>query len=93
MLRSTLLPVLLSPLAAQTDRATLTGRITDPSGALVPGAAVSIKAIATHTEHTTITNSVGAYTLDFLPIGEYTATIAAKGFETLTIAPFVLEVG
>jgi hypothetical protein len=54
---------------------------------------VSITAAATHAEHTATTNAAGAYTLDFLPIGEYTGTIAAKGFETLTIDPFVLEVG
>jgi hypothetical protein len=85
--------VLLAPLAAQTDRATITGTITDPSGGLVPSATVSFTATATHAEHTATTNAAGAYTLDFLPIGEYTGTITAKGFETLTIDPFVLEVG
>jgi hypothetical protein len=93
MLRSLLLLVLISALAAQTDRATLTGTITDPSGGVVPGATVSIRASATHAEHTTTTNAAGAYTLDFLPIGEYSGTISAKGFETLTIDRFVLEVG
>jgi len=85
--------VLLAPLAAQTDRAALTGTITDPSGGLVPGATVSFTATATHAEHTTKTNAAGAYTLDFLPIGEYTGSIVAKGFETLRIEAFVLEVG
>ena len=93
MFRSILLLVLLVPLAAQTDRATLTGTITDPSGGVVPGAIVSITATATHAERRTTTNPAGAYTLDFLPIGEYTGTITAKGFETLTFDPFVLEVG
>jgi hypothetical protein len=94
MVRFTALLVLLSaPLVAQTDRATLTGTITDQSGAVVPGAAVSIKAVATQAERTTITNAAGAYTFDFLPIGEYTGSIAAKGFDTLRIEPFVLEVG
>ena len=93
MHRWTLLCVLVAPLAAQTDRATLTGTITDHSGGVVPGATVSIRAVATRAEHTMTTNAAGAYTLDFLPIGEYTGTISAKGFETLTIAPFVLEVG
>src|SRR6516162_8135535 len=88
-----LLVFFLAPLAAQTDRATLTGSITDPSGAAVPGATVSVTATATHGEHTTTTNAAGAYTLDFLPLGEYTGTIAAKGFETLIIDAFVLEVG
>jgi hypothetical protein len=78
---------------AQTDRATLTGTITDPSGGVVPGAAVSIRAAATQAEHSTITNSAGVYTIDFLPIGEYTGTIRAKGFETLQIESFNLQVG
>jgi hypothetical protein len=60
---------------------------------VVPGATVSIKSTATQAERTTTTNATGAFTLDFLPLGEYTGSIAAKGFETLTIAPFVLEVG
>src|SRR5262245_25323893 len=73
MFRSALAFVfLLGPAFAQTDRATLTGTITDPSGGVVPGAVVSIKAVATQAEHSTITNSAGVYTLDFLPIGEYT---------------------
>jgi len=84
---------LLAPLAAQTDRATLTGTIKDPSGASVPGATVFIKATATQAEHTTTTTAAGAYTLDFLPLGEYTGSITAKGFETLSIETFVLEVG
>jgi hypothetical protein len=87
------LVLLFAPLAAQTDRATLTGTITDRSGGVVPGATVSVKAVATQAEHATVTNSAGAYTLDFLPIRQYTGSITAKGFDTLRIEPFTLEVG
>jgi len=93
MLRFILPLFFLTTLAAQTDRATLTGTITDPSGGVIPGAILSIKATATQAEHKATTNTAGAYTLDFLPIGEYTGSITAKGFETLRIEPFVLEVG
>jgi hypothetical protein len=93
MLRLILSVVLLAPLAAQTDRATLTGTITDPRGGAIPGATVSVKATATQAEHTATTNAAGAYTVGFLPVGEYTGSITAEGFETLRIEPFVLEVG
>ena len=50
------------PLAAQTDRATLTGTVLDQSQSVVPVAAVSVHAVATGSEYATLTNSVGAYT-------------------------------
>jgi hypothetical protein len=86
----TFLPVSLS---AQTDRATLTGTITDQTGAVVPGAVVSIKSAATQAGHTATTNAAGAYTFDFLPVGEYEGSVTAKGFGTVRIDAFTLDVG
>src|SRR5215813_13090874 len=81
------------PLIAQTDRATLTGVVTDPSRSVVPGAKVSLQSAATGLEQVTLTNSAGVYTFSGLPVGQYTASIAATGFETLQIQTFTLEVG
>jgi hypothetical protein len=81
------------PLAAQTDRATLTGVVMDPSRSVVPAAKVSLHAEATGINYSSVTNSAGVYTFSGLPVGQYTASIAAAGFEPLQIQSFTLEVG
>jgi hypothetical protein len=85
--------VLLFPLAAQTDRAALTGVVTDPSKGIVPNAKITLRAVATGLEYDTSTNTAGAYTFSALPVGRYTASMSAAGFEPLQIHTFTLEVG
>lgn len=85
--------VSLFSLTAQTDRATLTGVVMDPSRSVVAGAKVSLKAAATGIDYAAVANSAGVYTFSGLPVGQYTASIAAAGFETLQIQSFTLEVG
>jgi hypothetical protein len=81
------------PLAAQMDRAVLTGTIMDPSKSVVPNAKIVAHAIATGIDYTATSNSAGVYTLTGLPVGQYKASVAATGFETLEIEAFGLEVG
>ncbi len=81
------------PLAAQMDRAVLTGTVMDPSKSLIPNAKVVAHAIATGIDYTTNSNSAGIYTLTGLPVGQYTASVSANGFETLQVQAFGLEVG
>ncbi len=88
-----LLIVCSVPLSAQTDRATVTGVVDDPSHAAVPNARVSLHANATGIDRGTETNSAGVYSFSGLPVGEYTMSIAAGGFEALQIQSFMLEVG
>ena len=68
----------------------LTGTITDPSGAVVSGANVTLKSDATGATRTTTTNSSGAYRFSLLQPGSYTVTANASGFSkaqsTATIA-------
>ncbi|MGH9567459.1 MAG: carboxypeptidase-like regulatory domain-containing protein, partial [Candidatus Angelobacter sp.] len=67
------------PLAAQTATGALRGRVTDPSGAVIPGA--SITAIAADGKKTTTTtNHSGVYEIKSLPPGKYTVSAVAKGF-------------
>ncbi len=68
------------PAGAQT--ATLHGQITDPSGAVVPGAAISL-AGASQTLHTR-SSADGQYAFRGLAAGSYTVTVNAKGFAQLT---------
>ncbi|WP_263359684.1 TonB-dependent receptor [Acidicapsa ligni] len=77
---------------AQTVTGSITGEVTDPSGAVVPGARVVAHNLDTNVDSPTTTNSTGFYRIQFLPIGHYQVTIEAKGFNTETLPPFQLEV-
>jgi protocatechuate 3,4-dioxygenase beta subunit len=77
VLFSTLLAV---PLYAQQITATLTGTITDPNGAVVPGAIVTATSVETGQSKTATTGEEGNYTIPFLPPGTYNVTIAKTGF-------------
>jgi hypothetical protein len=79
-------------LLAQTVTGTITGVITDPSGAVVGGASVVAHNTATGVDSTVTTNSAGLYRVQFLPIGRYEVTVDAKGFDKETIPAFQLEV-
>src|SRR5215470_11439294 len=77
---------------AQIATASLNGTITDPSGALIPGATVSLKNVATNVERTTATNSAGHYVLVNINPGRYTLTVHKDGFSTVSQPEFALEV-
>lgn len=76
----------------QTITGAITGVVTDPSGAVVPGASVTALNLATGVKTTAQTNGTGAYTIRFLPIGTYTVSIEAKGFATSRVPSFNLEI-
>ena len=67
------------------------GTITDPSGALVTGAIVSITNTATGQTASVTTNSAGAYTFAFLKPADYVVRIEAKGFK-VTRLPITVKV-
>jgi hypothetical protein len=79
-------------LLAQTVTGTITGVITDASGAVVSGASVVAHNTNTSVDSTVTTNSSGLYRIQFLPIGRYEVTVDAKGFNKETIPAFQLEV-
>src|ERR1700686_3857696 len=76
--------VLLSTavLVGQTFRGTILGTVTDPSGAVVAGATVKVKNVATGLERTTATSADGSYAVPELPIGTYSVTVTQAGFQT-----------
>jgi len=76
----------------QTVTGSITGTVTDPSGAVVAGAVVNAGNIATGVHTTATTNGAGVYTIRFLPIGNYELSVEAKGFATANVAPFPLEI-
>src|ERR1700677_3970559 len=75
------------------DVSGMTGTVTDPSGAAVPGAEVTLKNAATGAKFTVTTNATGAYRFsEILPGQGYEATFAAKGFAQLNIKDIYLTV-
>jgi hypothetical protein len=58
----------------------VTGTVTDPSGAVVPNASVTLKNSANGASRTTTTTSSGAYRFSLLPPGNYTVSATAQGF-------------
>ena len=79
-------------LYAQLDRASLTGTVTDPSGAAVPAVKVVIRHVATGARYETTTNESGQFSRPNLAIGEYSISFAADGFRRATRAGLSLKV-
>ena len=69
---------------AQVTTADLVGRVTDNTGAVLPGATITIKNDATGIVRTMPTNETGDYNFTLLPIGAYTVTMELQGFTTQT---------
>src|ERR1051326_4812920 len=56
------------------------GKVTDPNGSAIAGAAVTVTNQATKQEFTAVTDAQGVYKVDGLPAGTYDVKVAAKGF-------------
>jgi Carboxypeptidase regulatory-like domain len=68
------------------------GSITDPTGAVIPGATVLLANMGTGTKQTTTTNDSGVYRITFLPPGRYTVTAQAAGLKA-EVAHITVQVG
>src|ERR1035437_2020794 len=79
------------PLAGQEARGTLLGRITDPTGAVIVGAKVSITNTATSVHYSAETSGSGDYILPFLIPGPYSLTAEMTGFKTSTRADIAVR--
>jgi Carboxypeptidase regulatory-like domain/TonB dependent receptor-like, beta-barrel/TonB-dependent Receptor Plug Domain len=80
-------------LSAQVVGATVSGTISDPSGAVTPGVNVSIKNVDTGVVSSGVTNNVGLYNIPNLTPGNYELTASARGFVTLVRSGIILTVG
>lgn len=79
-----LLTLLGTQVSAQTSRATITGIVTDPTGAGVAGADIELKNEATQTLRTATSNEAGLYRIDAVDPGVYMITVKRAGFSTAT---------
>ena len=75
---------------SQDVTATITGTITDASGAPVAGASVSAKDMDRGTVWPAKTNTDGIYNILKIPVGTYSVKVEAKGFQTALYPPFTL---
>src|ERR1700681_397657 len=78
---------------AQVVGATLSGTVTDQSGAVIPSTQISIKNINTGVTRTVTTDAAGFYTAPNLLPGSYEITTTAPGFATLVQTGITLAVG
>lgn len=93
-IRSLLLLILLAGVAwAQRDLATLTGTVTDPTGAVIGNATVTITEVATGLAYTVATDSNGVYVRPALKAGTYTVQVEASGFKTAVQREVLLTAG
>ena len=80
-LRLTLLALIATTLTAQVDTGTLSGLVTDSSGAIIPGAQVKVTQEETNISATLPTNGAGFYSVPALHPGHYDVEVAKPGFQ------------
>src|SRR6266851_3599567 len=100
LLRSKAFPIALFllvgtavPLSGQVSTGTITGMVTDPSGAAIPNVQVSVVQTETNIETRAITNNEGIYRVQSLQPGAYNVTLEAAGFKRLVQTRVILRVG
>src|SRR3954454_10954120 len=82
--------VVVSALFGQTTA--LNGTVTDPTGAVIPDAAITIVNVENGIQRSTVSDSQGRYTMPQLPPGTYKLTAKSTGFTDVVINEVVLAV-
>ena len=72
--------------------ATLSGTVTDPSGAVVPGARVTVHALGTGVDRVVTSDSAGNYTVPSLQPGNYSVSVLSSGFANYQLPSVTLQV-
>ncbi len=80
------------PLAAQQGRGSITGTVTDASGAAVPAAGVRIVNSGTNAVYTTTSNDEGYFTAPALQVGSYSVGVEKHGFKRINRSGITLQV-
>ena len=78
---------------AQETRGSITGKITDPQSAVIPGVPVTVANVQTGTSNRITTNQTGYYEVNFLDPGTYSISAEAPGFKTTLRSGIVLNTG
>ncbi|MCU1263219.1 MAG: hypothetical protein JWO80_6104 [Bryobacterales bacterium] len=83
--------LLVAPIFAQEFRASVTGHVTDPSGAAIAGAKVIVTNVERNTVSDAVSNSSGIYLVQFLLPGHYTVAVESSGFKSYFRRGIALE--
>src|SRR5215475_9645559 len=84
--------VFASSVLAQNVNATLGGTVADSTGAVIPGATVTVTGIDTGVKTTTISNEAGAYQFPSLQAGNYKVSAELSGFQDFVYERVTLDV-
>jgi hypothetical protein len=79
--------------AAQTTLGRLGGAVLDTSGAVLPGATITLTNENTNQLQTTVSSENGTYVFAQVPVGSYKVEIALQGFKTATFSRVTIVVG
>ena len=85
--------LLCAPAAQAQVSASVSGRVTDPTGATVSGATVVAKNVETGESRSTVTDGLGHYWVPSLPVGEYEMHVTKQGFQEQVRGGIHLVVG
>ena len=93
--RMLMLSVIISSaiMMAQRNTGDILGTVTDTSGAVVPGAAVTIENLGTHEKRTAQTSTSGEYVVNLLNPGVYSITVTAPAFKSFNVPALNLAAG
>jgi Carboxypeptidase regulatory-like domain len=80
------------PALSQNSSSSINGIVTDPVGAIVPGAKVILRNVDTNVERATVSNSAGDYFFNSVPPARYTLTFTAPSFQKEAISVFEVAV-
>ena len=80
------------PSFAQGARGSITGQITDTSGAVIPNVEVTATQLTTNTVSRAVTSSTGVYHIEYLQAGDYKVSAGLQGFKTAVMEPVVVAV-
>jgi hypothetical protein len=89
---ATALLCLALPAVSQEITGTITGTVSDQTGAVLPGVSVTLKHLGRGISKEVVSTATGRYTAPFLPTGEYEIVFALSGFKTSTAKGIVLHV-
>jgi hypothetical protein len=85
--------VVAATASAQTSGGAIRGTVSDPSGAMVPGAGITIEEISTSENWRLVSSSAGLYNAPNLPVGRYRVIVKALGFSTTECTDIDVQVG
>jgi hypothetical protein len=77
----------------QAGTGTITGTVTDPTGAAIANAPIDLRNTDTNVPYPTVTTETGAYTVLRLPPGPYSVTVTAPGFKKLIRSGLTVDAG